>query len=82
MTGTGDCCLIMEFYVKLDLMHFLSRIILKRSKIILKKSRQPCEVGVEVDLGVLPLCVKLPYKFQDLGLVREAVLGTGLALNF
>lgn len=39
-------------------------------------------MGVEVDLGVFPLfplwqalCVKLPYKCQILGMVREVMVG-------
>lgn len=40
---TRDCCLIMELHVNLDLMHFLSRV-------IFRKSCQPCKVGVKVDL--------------------------------
>lgn len=64
-------------------MHFLSRIVLKRSS-------QLCKVWIfGLDMGVLPLfpffkswqvpCVKTSLKCQVLGMVRQVMVGADLA---
>lgn len=82
---TRDCCLIMELCVNLDSMHFLSRVILKRSS-------QPCGVGVKVDLWAgfgssasVPTLAgsvcKTSYKCQVLGMLREVMAGGRFGTN-